>query len=81
MADFWCEQLEKAKTQLVALDEAIAALEGGAFSYSLDTGQSRQSVTKQQVGSLYSQQKRLLARIAELEAKCFGQGAVARPGF
>lgn len=81
MASFWCEQLEKAKTQLSALDAAIAALEGGAFSYTLDTGQSRQTVTKQQVGSLYSQQRSLMARIDTLEARCGGQGAVARPGF
>lgn len=82
MADFWAERLEKAKQQLTALDEAISALESGAQSYTLDTGQSRQTVTRHQIGDLYRRQEKLLEQIASLESRCSGGGAfVARPGF
>lgn len=79
---FWSERLAIAKQQLTALDAAITALESGAQSYTLDTGQSRQTVTRHQIGDLYRRQERLLEQIANLEVRCGGGGAfVARPGF
>ncbi len=82
MADFWTERLEIAKKQLTALDEAIAALESGAQSYKLNTGQSEQTVTRHQIGDLYRRQEKLLEQISNLEARTTGGGAfIARPGF
>src|SRR3954469_25728387 len=43
---FWEGRLAEKKTALAAYDGAITALAGGAQSYSLDTGQTRQVVTK-----------------------------------
>lgn len=81
--DFLRERLEKDKAALLALDEAIAGLlDGSIQSYTLDTTQSRQTVTKQQIGSLYSQQAKLIARIETLYARlCGGGEVVIRPGF
>ncbi len=43
----WIEtRLERTETSIVAVEDAIDALVGGAQTYSLDTGQTRQSVTK-----------------------------------
>ncbi len=40
------EQMDAVKVRIRALDAAITALASGSQSYMLDTGQSRQSVTK-----------------------------------
>lgn len=81
MADFYSDRLAIAKTQLTALDAAITALELGAQSYSLDTGQSRQTVARHQIGDLYRRQTSLMQQIADLEARVNGGSFVARPGF
>jgi len=68
------------KATIIAYEGAIDALESGTLSYTLDTGQTRQSVTKQQVGSL----KNLLAyyenRLATLCARRNGAGLHVTPG-
>lgn len=83
MADtFWTEQLTKAKAQATALDEAITFLYANPHqSYTLDTGQSSQRVTRPDVERLQNQYDSLLNRIATLEARCYGASQQIRPGF
>jgi hypothetical protein len=72
-----------ARTQelIVAYEDAIEALLGGAQSYSLDTGQTRQQVTKAQLSQLQLGLERLENRLSVLEARLCGAGIVARPAF
>ena len=51
---FKAEQLDAVKVRIRALDAAITALATGQQSYMLDTGQSRQSVTKANLMELKS---------------------------
>ena len=71
------------KAQIVAYEDAITAIvSGGAQSYSLDTGQSRQSVTKLDVSRLQSDLDGLYNRLVTLEARLNGSGTVtARPAW
>lgn len=83
MADtFWLDQLTKAKAQAIALDTAIVFLYANPHkSYTLDTGQSSQQVSRPDLDSLQRQYDSLLNRIATLEARCYGASQQIRPGF
>jgi len=83
MADsFWIDQLTKAKAQASALDEAIVFLYANPHkSYTLDTGQSSQQVSRPDLDSLQSQYDLLLNRISTLEARCNGASQQMRPGW
>lgn len=80
---FWQARLEKCKTQIVLYEDAIDALVvQGVSSYILDTGQTRQHVTKQDLASLQRVLDGLLNRCATLEARISGAGtAIMRPGW
>lgn len=84
MASFWCEQLSKAQVQAVALDTAILFLLANPHkSYTLDTGQSSQQVSRPDLEGLQNQYDSLLNRIATLEIRC-NPGSAAqqiRPGW
>ena len=76
------QRVEATRAAIVAYETAILALSNGAASYSLDTGQTRQSVTKQQLGSLRLQLEALENRLAYYMNKLDGGGVViVRPGF
>jgi hypothetical protein len=76
------ERLEAKKASVAALDAAITALQSGAQMYSLDTGQTRQSVTKANLASLIASRESLEAEIVNLHNRlCGGAAIVARPGF
>lgn len=73
--DFWLSRLEKKKEQLAAMDDALIAVTTGAIdSYTLDTGQSRQTVTKQNLAVLERLIERLENQIATLETRIYGCG-------
>jgi len=70
------------KTLIVAYENAILALSTGAQSYSLDTGQTRQMVTKAQLPSMREALSALENRLAVLDARRNGgSGVVVRPGW
>lgn len=84
MADntFWIEQLDKAKALAVSYDTAITFLITNPHkSYTLNTGQSSQQVSRPDLESLQEQLDNILNRIATLEARCYGASAQIRPGW
>jgi hypothetical protein len=84
MADFWCEQLTKAKEQIALLDSAIQFLLTNPHqSYTLDTGQGTQQVRRPDLDGLQNQYDSLLNRISTLEIRCNPGSASQqiRPGW
>jgi hypothetical protein len=70
------------KAEVAALDAAITALNAGAQSYQLDTGQTRQSVTRAQLGQLASRQRDLENDILMLQQRLNGCGSIhVRPSW
>lgn len=79
---FWLDQLTEAKTQLTALNTAIRFLYANPHkSYSLDTGQGTQQVSRPDLQSLQDQKRGLQNEIAELDARCNGASQQIIPGF
>lgn len=79
----WLEaRITQTKTLIVAYESAILVLATGAVqSYSLDTGQTRQTVTKQQISQLRNTLTELYNLLSTLEARLCGAGVIARPMF
>lgn len=79
----WLEaRIATTKVLIVAYEDAILALStDGVFQYSLDTGQTRQMVTKQQLGSLRLQLEALENRLATYQARLCGGSVYVKPGF
>jgi hypothetical protein len=72
---FWSDQLAAAKLSAVRIQAAIDALTiGGVQSYQLDTGQTRQLVTKMNLTSLNTVLQSTLNRVATLQARLGGCG-------
>jgi len=67
--------------QITACDAAILAVMSGAQSYSLDTGQTRQSVTKTTLGELRRMLQQLEADLQDLDDRIEGTGqtTIGRP--
>ena len=82
-ATFLQERITATKAQIVALEEAISGLISGSIvSYTLDTGQSRQTVTKTDIKVAESVLDSLYNRCATLEARLNGSGTfTGRPAF
>ena len=74
-------RIEKTKDLIVKYEDAIDALSSGAQTYSLDTGQTSQSVTKAQLGSLRNMLQELENRLERLKAKRYGRAVNVIPGF
>lgn len=73
MTTFCEERLAQAKAQVLIYDAAITALvTGGAQSYTLDTGQSKQQVTKLDLDKLQAILASLENKVVTLEARCNG---------
>jgi len=68
---------------LTALGAAILALaDPTVSSYSLDTGQTSQTVRRQDLPALYKQRTALQGELCALQARLSGSGAVqVRPWF
>jgi uncharacterized protein (DUF342 family) len=81
----WIEaRITATQTAIVAYEAAILALSTGAQTYSLDTGQTRQSVTRAQLGSLTKTLSMLEERLEHLEQELVAAqgtsiGVYARP--
>lgn len=70
------------KEDLALVRVAIRAILGGAQSYSLDTSQTRQSVTKADLSSLRLMRDQLRSEVMALESQRDGGGTfVGRPGW
>lgn len=85
MADrqFWLDRIEKTKQLIAAWEDAELALSaGGVQSYTLDTGQTRQTVTKADLGQIRDTIDSLLNRLVTLEARIGNGGVVnVRPAW
>ena len=73
---FLQERIDATKAQIVAYENAALALSAGVQSYTLDTGQSRQTVTKLDLDDLQKTIDALYNRCATLEARRNGSGTV-----
>lgn len=79
---FLVGRITATQTLIVAYEEALTALiTGGVQSYTLHTGQDRQTVTKLDVEWLNGQLASLYARCSTLEARLNGGGVYLRPGW
>lgn len=76
MADqFLKDQIEQIKNEITALNAAILALTANPHkSYNLDTGQSKQSVTREDLQRLGDWRDSLLNQYYTLTARCDGSG-------
>lgn len=76
-------RIDATKLQIVAYEDASLALgTGGVQSYTLDTGQSRQTVTKLDLAWMQKTIDSLYNRCATLEARLNGSGTVmVRPAW
>ena len=80
--DFALERITAVKNQIVAYEAAITALTtAGISQYTIDTGQSRQVVTRIDVVRLNTQLDGLYNRLATLEARVYGSSITARPAW
>ena len=75
------ERITATKAQIVAYEDAVLALAGGVQHYSLDTGQSKQVVTKFDVIDMQKIIDSLYNRCATLEARINGGVVTMRPGW
>jgi polyhydroxyalkanoate synthesis regulator phasin len=82
-ATFLTERITATKNQIATLEDAALSLSTGAItSYTLDTGQSRQVVTKTNVSLINKTIDSLYNRLATLEARLNGSGTViGRPAW
>lgn len=82
-AAFLQARIDATKAQIIAYEDAAAALaSGGVQSYTLDTGQSRQTVTRLDLDNLQKTIDSLYNRLATLEARLNGSGTItARPAW
>ena len=79
---FWLDQITEAKAQLTALNTAIRFLYANPHkSYTLDTGQGNQQVSRPDLQSLQDQKKGLQNEISELDTRCSGSSQQIRPDF
>lgn len=75
-------RIDAIKAQIVKYEEAADALASGVQSYTLDTGQSRQTVTRLDLNAIQKTIDTLYNRCATLEARLNGSGTVTvRPAW
>lgn len=65
-------RIDARKAQILATEAAITALLGGAQSYTLDTGQTRQTVTKANLSELRKTLQWLESELARLDEQLNG---------
>lgn len=83
--EYWQDELKNSRVLLFKINEAIDAISTSNHqSYTLDTGQTSQTVTRVNLPSLISQRDKLIDRISQLE-KYLGEGKPnviqTRPGW
>lgn len=76
-------RIDKTKELIVAYEDAVLSLTNGQISqYTLDTGQSRQVVTKLNIATLNNAIDALYNRLVTLEARQTGNGSLTvGPGW
>ena len=80
--EFLRERIAETKLQIVAYEDAVAALASGVQSYSLNTGQSQQSVTRTNLKDINAVLDSLYNRLVTLEARLTGNGVTRiRPAW
>lgn len=82
-SQFLNERIEATKQQIIAYEAAMTffATNNAAYTYTLDTGQSRQSVTRAQLGELKRTVDSLYNQLATLCARAEGSATIARPAW
>jgi hypothetical protein len=76
------ERIAAKKARIVKLEAAIDAVADGAQSYSIDTGQTRQVVTRANLSEIRNMITRLESEISTLQQRLYGCGRFqARPGW
>lgn len=81
-AEFLQARIDATKTQIVAYEDAITALtSGGVQSYTLDTGQSRQTVTRLELSGLNDALDGLYNRLVTLQARQNGGSVIVGPAW
>ncbi|MBK2258725.1 hypothetical protein [Francisella philomiragia] len=80
---FLQDRITATKDQIVALEDAATDLMSGTIqTYTLDTGQSRQVVTKHSIGTINRVLDSLYNRLSILESRQKGGGTiVGRPAW
>lgn len=75
-------RIEATKLQIIALEDALLDLASGTIlSYTLDTGQTRQTVTKNDISSVNRVINSLYNRCATLDVRLHGAGGIGRPSW
>ncbi|GHU24447.1 hypothetical protein FACS1894164_11110 [Spirochaetia bacterium] len=76
---FWYDQLNETKSLLLDLNRAIRALSLNEIkSFSINTGQTTQNVTRQDLPALLQSRERVIKQILDLES-LLGIGTGAEP--
>jgi hypothetical protein len=81
---FWLDRITRTKELIIAWEEAESQLsQGSVQSYTIDTGQTRQTVTRADLSSIRAEVDSLMNRLVTLEARLGLGGAVinVRPGW
>lgn len=78
---YWIDQIAATKALITAIQAAVTAISAGAQSYQLDTGQSRQLVTRANVASLRLTLAALYSDIATFQARLGCGKFQGRPGW
>lgn len=68
-AAYWNERIEKTKAVIELWETAESQLASGVQSYTIDTGQSRQTVTQANITEVRKYLESLYARLAAFEAR------------
>ena len=75
------ERIAKKKALIDSIETAIVAVTTTGQSYQLDTGQTRQMVTRANIASLRDMVASLENEITTLNARLCGGSVVVTPGF
>lgn len=80
---YLAERINVTKALIEAYEGAVLALgaTGGVQSYTLDTGQSKQTVTRADMASLNAILDSLYNRLATMEARLYGGSVTVRPAW
>lgn len=84
MDNAWLKKrITATKTQIEQYEDAVTQLASGAIqSYTIDTGQTNQSVTKANLSTLRKTLEGLYNHLAVLEQRVYGNGSSSvRPDF
>ncbi len=78
---YWIDRIATVKALIAKYDDALLAMGNGQSQYSLDTGQTRLMVTKQNVTSFRETREGLLNELTTLQARVYGAGSRGVPGW